>query len=94
MSGAGDRRLRADVVVLAAIRVSSARCLLHTTPDDCIFDPSPPPKYPGLHTHRQVLENGDEEHGTSVDFVTDELDGGPVNLQAKVWSLMATTKTT
>jgi hypothetical protein len=31
------------------------------------------PKYPGLHTHRQVLENGDEEHGTSVHFVTDEL---------------------
>jgi phosphoribosylglycinamide formyltransferase-1 len=31
-----------------------------------------------------VLENGDEEHGTSVHFVTDELDGGPVILQAKV----------
>lgn len=37
-----------------------------------------------MHTHRQVLENGDEEHGTSVHFVTDELDGGPVILQAKV----------
>ena len=32
----------------------------------------------------QVLENGDAEHGTSVHFVTDELDGGPVILQAKV----------
>jgi phosphoribosylglycinamide formyltransferase-1 len=42
------------------------------------------PKYPGLHTHRQVLENGDEQHGTSVHFVTDELDGGPVILQATV----------
>ncbi|MGS9097589.1 phosphoribosylglycinamide formyltransferase, partial [Salmonella enterica subsp. enterica serovar Infantis] len=42
------------------------------------------PKYPGLHTHRQALEKGDEEHGTSVHFVTDELDGGPVILQAKV----------
>ncbi|XNM90740.1 phosphoribosylglycinamide formyltransferase [Escherichia coli] len=41
-------------------------------------------KYPGLHTHRQALENGDEEHGTSVHFVTDELDDGPVILQAKV----------
>ncbi len=46
--------------------------------------PSLLPKYPGLHTHRQALENGDEEHGTSVHFVTDELDGGPVILQAKV----------
>ncbi len=28
--------------------------------------PSLLPKYPGLHTHRQALENGDEEHRTSV----------------------------
>ncbi|MFU9137884.1 phosphoribosylglycinamide formyltransferase [Erwinia tasmaniensis] len=46
--------------------------------------PSLLPKYPGLHTHRQALENGDSEHGTSVHFVTRELDGGPVILQAKV----------
>ncbi|ACX88930.1 phosphoribosylglycinamide formyltransferase [Pectobacterium parmentieri] len=46
--------------------------------------PSLLPKYPGLHTHRKALENGDNEHGTSVHFVTDELDGGPLILQAKV----------
>ncbi|MFJ5492933.1 phosphoribosylglycinamide formyltransferase [Pectobacterium carotovorum] len=46
--------------------------------------PSLLPKYPGLHTHRKALENGDQEHGTSVHFVTDELDGGPLILQAKV----------
>ncbi|POD97638.1 phosphoribosylglycinamide formyltransferase [Pectobacterium odoriferum] len=46
--------------------------------------PSLLPKYPGLHTHRKALENGDREHGTSVHFVTDELDGGPLILQAKV----------
>jgi phosphoribosylglycinamide formyltransferase-1 len=46
--------------------------------------PSLLPKYPGLHTHRQAIENGDDEHGTSVHFVTEELDGGPVILQAKV----------
>ncbi len=46
--------------------------------------PSLLPKYPGLDTHRQVLENGDAVHGTSVHFVTEELDGGPVILQAKV----------
>ena len=37
-----------------------------------------------LNIHPSLLENGDEEHGTSVHFVTDELDGGPVILQAKV----------
>ncbi|MEI7234385.1 phosphoribosylglycinamide formyltransferase [Pectobacterium carotovorum] len=46
--------------------------------------PSLLPKYPGLHTHRKALGNGDREHGTSVHFVTDELDGGPLILQAKV----------
>ncbi|MEH0875552.1 phosphoribosylglycinamide formyltransferase [Pectobacterium cacticida] len=46
--------------------------------------PSLLPKYPGLHTHRKALENGDREHGTSIHFVTDELDGGPLILQAKV----------
>lgn len=46
--------------------------------------PSLLPKYPGLHTHRKALENGDAVHGTSVHFVTDDLDGGPIILQAKV----------
>jgi phosphoribosylglycinamide formyltransferase-1 len=39
--------------------------------------PSLLPKYPGLHTHRRVLESGDPEHGATVHFVTDQLDGGP-----------------
>lgn len=46
--------------------------------------PSLLPRYPGLHTHRQALANGDAEHGTSVHFFTDELDGSPVVLQARV----------
>jgi phosphoribosylglycinamide formyltransferase-1 len=46
--------------------------------------PSLLPRYPGLHTHRRALEAGDREHGASVHFVTSELDGGPVVIQAKV----------
>ena len=46
--------------------------------------PSLLPKYRGLHTHRRALEAGDREHGASVHFVTGELDGGPVVLQARV----------
>ncbi|MBU6509864.1 MAG: phosphoribosylglycinamide formyltransferase [Gammaproteobacteria bacterium] len=42
------------------------------------------PKYRGLHTHRRVLEASEQEHGCSVHFVTEELDGGPVIAQAKV----------
>lgn len=74
-----------DVVVLAGyMRILSADFVQHYQGKLLNIHPSLLPKYPGLHTHRQVLENGDEEHGTSVHFVTDELDGGPVILQAKV----------
>ena len=46
--------------------------------------PSLLPKYPGLHTHARVLAAGDHEHGATVHFVTEELDGGPPALQGKV----------
>lgn len=46
--------------------------------------PSLLPKYKGLDTYRRVLAAGDAHHGTSVHFVTEELDGGPVIAQAAV----------
>lgn len=46
--------------------------------------PSLLPKYPGLHTHERALAAGDNEHGATVHFVTEELDGGPGILQARV----------
>jgi phosphoribosylglycinamide formyltransferase-1 len=74
-----------DVVLLAGyMRILSPAFVAHYAGRLLNIHPSLLPKYPGLHTHRQVLDNGDEEHGTSVHFVTDELDGGPVILQAKV----------
>ena len=45
--------------------------------------PSLLPNYPGLDTHRQALNDGATEHGCSVHFVTETLDGGPVILQGK-----------
>jgi phosphoribosylglycinamide formyltransferase-1 len=35
------------------------------------------PLYPGLNTHARALEAGDSHHGSTVHFVTEELDGGP-----------------
>ncbi|HET9483512.1 MAG TPA: phosphoribosylglycinamide formyltransferase [Xanthomonadales bacterium] len=46
--------------------------------------PSLLPKYPGLRTHARALEAGDAIHGTSVHFVTTELDGGPVLARAEI----------
>lgn len=46
--------------------------------------PSLLPKYPGLDPHRRVLEAGDAEHGATVHFVTEALDGGPPVVQGRV----------
>ncbi|HFK7187446.1 phosphoribosylglycinamide formyltransferase [Serratia odorifera] len=74
-----------DLVVLAGyMRILSAAFVQHYAGRMLNIHPSLLPKYPGLHTHRQAIDNGDSEHGTSVHFVTEQLDGGPVILQAKV----------
>ena len=46
--------------------------------------PSLLPAYTGLNTHQRALEAGEIRHGASVHFVTPELDGGPLILQASV----------
>ena len=46
--------------------------------------PSLLPSYPGLDTHRRVLEAGERWHGTTVHFVTAELDAGPTVLQYRI----------
>lgn len=74
-----------DLVVLAGyMRILSPFFVQHYAGRLLNIHPSLLPKYPGLHTHRQAIDNGDKEHGTSVHFVTEQLDGGPVILQAKV----------
>ncbi len=46
--------------------------------------PSLLPLHRGLDTHARALAAGDAQAGASVQFVTAELDGGPVVLQARV----------
>ena len=46
--------------------------------------PSLLPKYPGLHTHQRALDAGDAWAGATVHFVTEELDGGPPIIHARV----------
>ncbi|WP_456418153.1 phosphoribosylglycinamide formyltransferase [Thiolapillus sp.] len=46
--------------------------------------PSLLPDFQGLHTHQRALDAEVEEHGASIHFVTEELDGGPVIIQARV----------
>ncbi|SUQ02532.1 phosphoribosylglycinamide formyltransferase [Vibrio owensii] len=74
-----------DVIVLAGyMRILSSAFVSHYLGKMINIHPSLLPNYPGLHTHQRAIDAGDKEHGTSVHFVTEELDGGPVVLQAKV----------
>ena len=46
--------------------------------------PSLLPDLKGIDTHRRALEAGNEVHGCTVHWVTEELDAGPVIAQSKV----------
>jgi phosphoribosylglycinamide formyltransferase 1 len=79
----------AELVVLAGfMRILSADFVQHFAGRMLNIHPSLLPRYKGLNTHRRVLEAGELEHGTSVHFVTDELDAGPVICQGRI-SLLA-----
>ncbi|MCW9688759.1 phosphoribosylglycinamide formyltransferase [Proteus terrae] len=74
-----------DIVVLAGfMRILSPDFVTHYQHKLLNIHPSLLPKYPGLHTHRQVLANKDSFHGVTVHFVTEELDGGPMIIQARI----------
>ena len=74
-----------DLVVLAGfMRILTPGFVRHYAGRLLNIHPSLLPKYKGLHTHQRALEAGDREHGCSVHFVTEELDGGPLVVQAVV----------
>lgn len=45
--------------------------------------PSLLPKYKGLNTHQRAIDAGDKEHGCTVHYVNEELDGGAIIMQDK-----------
>jgi phosphoribosylglycinamide formyltransferase-1 len=87
-----DRALQAcidhyqpELVVLAGfMRILTDDFVNHYLGRMINIHPSLLPKYQGLNTHQRALDAGDTVHGVSVHFVTPELDGGPVILQAGV----------
>lgn len=94
LSAALDSR-HPDLIVLAGfMRILSPRFAARYAGRMLNIHPSILPKYVGLHTHRRAIEAKDIEHGASVHFVTEELDGGPVVLQSKVPILPGDTEAT
>ncbi|RUO79095.1 phosphoribosylglycinamide formyltransferase [Pseudidiomarina taiwanensis] len=74
-----------DFIVLAGfMRILTPTLVSHFAGKMVNIHPSLLPKYKGVNTHQRALDAGDKEHGVSVHFVTAELDGGPVILQARI----------
>jgi phosphoribosylglycinamide formyltransferase-1 len=74
-----------SLIVLAGfMRILSAPFVADFAGKILNIHPSLLPKYPGLHTHRRALEARESEHGATVHFVTEQLDGGPPVIQARV----------
>jgi phosphoribosylglycinamide formyltransferase-1 len=75
----------ADLVILAGfMRILTPGFVRHYLGRLINIHPSLLPKYPGLHTHQRAIDAGDKEAGATVHFVTEELDGGPPIIQAKI----------
>lgn len=74
-----------ELVVLAGFMKVLHEEFCNTWEGRCInIHPSLLPKYPGLHTHRRVLEAGDKEHGCTVYFVSPYLNSGIIIAQEKI----------
>ena len=68
-----------DYIVLAGFMRILGPNFIRNFPKKIInIHPSLLPKYPGLNTHKKVLENKDKEHGVTVHIVDEGLDSGPI----------------
>lgn len=77
--------VKPDVVVLAGfMRILTPVFIDRFLGKLVNIHPSLLPKYTGLNTHQRAIDAGDTEAGATVHYVTNELDGGPAILQARV----------
>ena len=78
-------RYKPELIVLAGfMRILSDAFISHFEHMILNIHPSLLPEFRGLHTHRRALEASKQIHGASVHFVSNELDSGPVVIQAEV----------
>lgn len=74
-----------NLLVLAGfMRILGADFVSHFSGRILNIHPSLLPKFQGTRTHERALEAGEQEHGASVHFVTEDLDGGPVIAQERI----------
>jgi phosphoribosylglycinamide formyltransferase-1 len=74
-----------QLVILAGfMRILSEAFVDHYMGRMLNIHPSLLPEFTGLNTHQRVLDAGRSQHGVSVHFVTNELDSGPLVIQAVI----------
>ncbi len=74
-----------ELIILAGfMRILSPWFVKHFEGHLLNIHPALLPLYRGLNTHARVLEAGDSHHGSTVHFVTDELDAGPGILAGRI----------
>ena len=74
-----------ELIILAGfMRILSPWFVKHYEGRILNIHPALLPLYPGLDTHARVLAAGDTHHGSTVHFVTEELDGGPGILAGRI----------
>ncbi|MDI6871563.1 MAG: phosphoribosylglycinamide formyltransferase [Bacillota bacterium] len=84
-----------DLVALAGFMRVLGREFLAAFPGRVLnIHPSLLPSFPGLHAQRQALEYGVRVSGCTVHFVDEQVDHGPIVLQAAVPVLPADTEET
>ncbi len=87
-----DRRLaeiltfyHPDFIVMAGfMRILSAEFIANYPHRIVNIHPSLLPNYPGLNTYQRVLSDQCQWHGTTVHFVNEALDQGPIIAQVKI----------
>jgi len=79
-----DRHVPQLVILAGFMRILSEKFVSHYRGRLINIHPSLLPAFPGLNTHRRALAAGVGEHGATVHFVTEAVDGGPVIVQACV----------
>jgi len=72
------------IVLAGFMRILSPELVNHYQGHIINIHPSLLPAFKGLHTHRRALESKVNQHGASVHFVTEDLDSGPIIIQAQV----------
>ena len=79
-----DRHAPRLVLLAGFMRILGDAFIRHYAGRLLNIHPSLLPDFKGVNTHARALAAGARQHGASVHFVTSDLDGGPVIVQASV----------